>query len=130
MRQEAIYYKERMAEFRRGPTYAKGYKRVIHWLRSHPGQAFKSPDLCAMFGLDKRGRELRKIINYARKVGHPICSGGRGYWATDDYEEMVDNARQNLADAYEQIFTFERQIRIARRPQQMRMYLMGSRRAA
>lgn len=62
--------------------------------RSHTGLrcAVSSRALEARFHI--RGWELREAVNALRRAGHPVCSGGNGYFYAGTERELSDTIRQ------------------------------------
>lgn len=50
-------------------------------------KAIYAGDLSRMFNCDKR--ELRNKVNHLRCHGHPICSGQKGYWYSEDTADIT-----------------------------------------
>ena len=80
-----------MAEFRRSPLMPK-YKELVHVLYRHTGIAFTSAALEFMLGI--HGAEVRQCIRHARRCGHPIASGAKGYWVENDPIKMVEMSQR------------------------------------
>ena len=45
-------------------------------------EAVNAVDLCMLFHLHKQ--DLRRLINYLRTTGLPICSSNSGYWYSEN----------------------------------------------
>ena len=74
-------------------AFIKKAYSVSEWLKEWHGSkelAIKSGKICEAFNLQKEG--LRKIVNFLRSSGIPICSGKRGYW----YSENPEDIRETL----------------------------------
>jgi len=68
--------------------FKKAYA-VGEWLKEWHGsekEAVKAGSICEAFNLSKVG--LRQLVNFLRSSGIPICSGYRGYWYSEDPEDI------------------------------------------
>ena len=70
-------------------AFIKKAYSVGDWLKEWHGSkelAIKSGRICEAFNLHKEG--LRKIVNFLRSSGIPICSSSIGYWYSEDPEDI------------------------------------------
>ena len=59
---------------------------IIEYIKSHGGLPISTKNLSDTFGIS--GLEVRKIINSARCEGCPICSCHKGYYYSENNEEI------------------------------------------
>jgi biotin operon repressor len=59
---------------------------IIEYIKSHKGVPVSSTNLSEAFG--KSGFDIRKVINTARSEGCPICSCHKGYYYSENEEEV------------------------------------------
>lgn len=59
---------------------------IVEYIRAHKGIPISARNLSETFGIS--GLEVRKIINSARSEGCPICSCHKGYYYSEDEEEI------------------------------------------
>ena len=69
---------------------------ILNYLKSHcksKNEAIKGSALQTLFGY--HGSVIRAAVNELRFSGHPICSGTKGYWYSNDVDDILDT-RANL----------------------------------
>jgi biotin operon repressor len=59
---------------------------IVEYIKAHKGIPISARNLSETFGIS--GLEVRKIINSARSEGCPICSCHKGYYYSENYEEI------------------------------------------
>lgn len=60
--------------------------QVVEYIKAHKGIPVPARNLSETFGIS--GLEVRKIINSARSEGCPICSCHKGYYYSENNEEI------------------------------------------
>lgn len=59
---------------------------IIDYIKAHKGLPISAKNLSETFGIS--GLNIRKIINQARSEGCPICSCHKGYYYSEDKDEI------------------------------------------
>ena len=77
-------YSEEMENFRQGKLYAI-YPEIVSYLESTTSY-MKSSQLEFRFGIT--GAEVRGVVQYARRQGIPVSSGGHGYRLARTQDEL------------------------------------------
>lgn len=78
---------------------------VIEYIKSHNGLPITSNKLSEAFGIS--GFEIRRIVNQARSEGCPICSCHKGYY----YSENSDDIEKTVMSLSHRIGSIQRAIR-------------------
>lgn len=60
--------------------------QIVDYIKSHNGLPVSSRNLSEAFGIS--GFEVRRRINIARSEGCPICSCNKGYYYSEDKDEI------------------------------------------
>lgn len=119
--------KQEIADFRKSDLLPK-YKAVIAFLYRNIGVAWKSHFLETEFALT--GSEIRTIARHARRCGHPLSSGSRGYWIEDSPEKLKECAESLKSRAFDILETAHLMIRAATRRQHWSLWSRVVRREA
>lgn len=59
---------------------------VVNYIKAHKGVPVSSRKLAEAFRVDTI--DIRRVINTARTWGYPICSNSKGYYYSEDKEEV------------------------------------------
>lgn len=78
---------------------------VIEYIKAHKGLPITSSKLSEAFGIS--GFEIRKMVNSARSEGCPICSCNRGYY----YSENRDDIDKTILSLSHRIGSMQRAIK-------------------
>ena len=77
---------------------------VIDYIKSHDGLPITASKLSEAFGIS--GFEIRRIVNAARTEGCPICSCHKGYY----YSENADEIAKTVASLTHRLGSIQRAI--------------------
>lgn len=70
-------------------NFFKNAEEILEYLKIHHNTektAIKSGEIGEIFNLYKAS--LRETVNYLRSIGYPICSSSRGYWYSENPEDI------------------------------------------
>lgn len=59
---------------------------IVEYIKAHNGIPVSARNLSEAFGIS--GFEVRRRINYARSEGCPICSCNKGYYYSENNDEI------------------------------------------
>ena len=122
-------YNEEQQSFRKSKLYPVTYKAVVHFLYEHVNrEPVVSGRLERLFNV--AGSEIREIVRFARRKGHPIVSGGRGYSIEPDYEKLLDGIQHLRERAISQLVTIRKMKQLCPRKAQMSFRLTFPKKAA
>jgi hypothetical protein len=119
-------FKQDMVEFERsGRLYPQPYKTIVYHLYKNMGKYFKARDLAAQFFQGKKSdeRKLRQIMEHAKQRGHKVVGDSMGYVMVEDFEILYEKTQTRLSACYKEIWTLNRQIKLCRKNNQLRMRL-------
>lgn len=60
--------------------------QIVEYIKSHKGIPVSSQNLSEAFGIS--AFQVRRLINFARSEGYPICSCNKGYYYSEDEKEI------------------------------------------
>lgn len=113
-------YNQEIIDFRRSHLFPEKYKAVIHYLYEEINrEPVISKRLESIFDLS--GPEIREIIKYARRNGHPVASNNYGYYIEMDYDKCMENIIHLEERAMSQLFTVNRMRQLCPQNQQLKM---------
>lgn len=97
-------YNQEMVDFKKSKHYPETYNALVNYLWKRINlQQVHSAELESSFNL--KSSEVREIVRYARRRGHPIESGGKGYHMNPDYDSYVKSLEHLEERARSQFFT-------------------------
>ena len=119
--------KKEMADFRKSDIVPK-YKAMIAFLYRNIGTAWHAQYLNDKFEI--KGSDIRTIARHARRCGHPLSSGSRGYWIEDNPEKLKACAESLKSRAFDILETAYLMIKAATRRQHWALWSRAVRREA
>lgn len=93
------FYNE-MAKFRKSKLFKEKYNELFNIIGGYPKKSYNLE-----LRLSITGAQLRELIRHARREGHLICSGERGYYITNHWTEFEENIEHLKTRAMSQLFT-------------------------
>ena len=112
---EAKPWDVRRREYWASDVYRHKYKPLIHFLYRRRGRGIHGAALQAKFAFGRGRKEFGDAIEFARKMGHPLCSSpGRGYWMAQTFDEHMEWREQERGRALSYLETLSRNGRFSR----------------